>query len=90
MQGSIERGPIDRFVAPTTVHPEPNEIPIMFRHRLLSLRAYDSAALLIDAETIPGKELDVGIQRLLSNPNAVYLHIHNAGPGCYNCKVERA
>lgn len=28
--------------------------------------------------------------RLLSDESVSYLHIHNARPGCYNCRVLRA
>ena len=62
----------------------------MFKHRLLSIRAYDSAAMMVGAEVVDGSELADAIQRLFGNESMSYLHIHNARPGCYNCTVVRA
>lgn len=67
----------------------PNEIPKMLRHRLLSLRVYDGAAMMIAAHTVQGTELDALIQRIFENPSAQYIQVHNAGPGCYNCQINR-
>ncbi|PIE32285.1 MAG: hypothetical protein CSA55_03685 [Ilumatobacter coccineus] len=66
-----------------------NEIPEMLVHRLLSLRAYDSQGMMIDARTVEGVELENEIQDILKDDSAKYIHIHNAGPGCYNCQVDR-
>ena len=68
---------------------QPNEIPKMLIHRLLSLRVYDQNAMMIDARTTPGTELERYIKQIFSNPRAEYIHVHNAGPGCYNCQVNR-
>lgn len=73
-----------------TATPSVGEVPIMFRHRLLSIRGYDEAAMMVDAEVVMGSELEDAIRRLFSNDRVNYLHVHNAGPGCYNCLVERA
>jgi len=70
--------------------PAPGEIPLMFRHRLLSVRAYDGDAMLIGAEVVHGRELEGAIERHLAGAAVEYLHLHNAGPGCYNCRVVRA
>jgi hypothetical protein len=66
------------------------EIPAMFRHRQLSIRAYDAAAMMVGAEVVKGSELEAVIQRLFAIESVSYLHIHNAQPGCYNCHVVRA
>jgi uncharacterized protein DUF1203 len=73
-----------------TLKPAPGEIPEMFRHRLLSVRAYDISAMMIAAEVVKGNELEDAILRLFTHESAHYLHIHNAQPGCYNCSVVRA
>lgn len=67
-----------------------NEIPKMLTHRLLSLRVYDKDAMMIAARTIEGKYLEKEIIGLFDNPEANYIHVHNAGPGCYNCLINRA
>jgi len=69
--------------------PEKNEIPKMFRHRLLSLRAFDVAGSMIDADIIDGEHLESLIERMLANRTTEYLHIHNAKPGCYAAVAER-
>ena len=66
-----------------------NEIPLMLKHRLLSLRVYDNDAMMIDARTVEGKDLKDTIQDVLANTQVEYMHIHNSGPGCYNCLVNR-
>jgi len=83
-------GPIFIRTKVPTAMPAPGEIPIMFRHRLLSLRAYDTAAMLVDAEVVEGTQLEDAIRRLFASANASYLDIHNAEPGCYDCRVVRA
>jgi len=62
----------------------------MLRSRLLSVRAYDAMAMLVRSEVVDGKELDETIRRHFGDRNVQYLHLHNARPGCYNCRVERA
>ncbi|MFD2562659.1 DUF1203 domain-containing protein [Aquimarina rubra] len=66
-----------------------NEIPAMLTDRLLSVRGYDKNAMMIDAKTVHGTTLFDTIQHLFNDLKIVYLHIHNANPGCYNCKVDR-
>ena len=73
-----------------TAHPAVGEIPAMFRHRLLSIRGYDTAANLILAEVVEGSQLEDAIGRLFANDRVSYLHLHNARPGCYDCRVVRA
>ena len=68
----------------------PNEIPLMLRHRLLSVRAYNEAAFMLEADVVQGVVLEDTIQRFLENPAVSYLHVHNAKQGCFNCRVERA
>lgn len=70
--------------------PAPGEVPSMFRHRLLSVRAFDSTGRIVDADVIDGKNLESLIDRMLENDAADYLHIHNARLGCYAALVERA
>lgn len=83
-------GPIFVRRGAATAAPAAGEIPAMFRHRLLSVRGYDAEAMLVDAEVVNGTELEEAIGRLFANDSVSYLHVHNARPGCYNCKVVRA
>jgi hypothetical protein len=83
-------GPI--FVRETaqTTKPEVNEIPAMFNHRLLSVRAYDEAALMKGARVVKGTALEDTIREFFTDEAISYLQIHNAAPGCFDCTVQRA
>jgi hypothetical protein len=83
-------GPIFVRRGAKTAKPAVNEIPAMFWHRLLSIRAYDAAAMQVGAEVVTGSELEGTIRHFFANESVSYLHIHNAKPGCYNCCVVRA
>ncbi len=82
-------GPIFVRKNAQTALPNVNEIPTFLNHRLLSLRVYDATAMMIDAHTVEGVVLKETIDEIFKNQLAVYIHIHNAGPGCYNCQVDR-
>ena len=68
----------------------PGEVPSMFRQRLLSVRAFDSAGRIVDADVIEGNDLESLIDRMLADDATEYLHIHNARLGCYAASVNRA
>jgi hypothetical protein len=82
-------GPIFVREGVPTASPRADEIPTMFRHRLLSIRGYDASAMMLSAEVVNGSELEESIRRAFENDDVRYLHVHNARPGCYNCRVER-
>lgn len=67
-----------------------DEIPAVLRSRVISLRAFDSSGMLIDAALSPGNELEQPIEQLLQLPNTAYLQLHYAKYGCYACRVDRA
>jgi hypothetical protein len=67
----------------------PGELPAFLRHRLLSLRAYDAHGMLRDADVCEGTALESVVTRLFSDPAVAYLHVHNARPGCFMCRIER-
>ena len=71
-------------------HLETNEIPEMLLARLLSVRAFSDDGMLLDADVIQGRELTPAIGRMLSRQQAAYLHLHNAKPGCFAARVDRA
>jgi hypothetical protein len=74
----------------TEARPEINEVPEVIRLRLLSVRAFDEAGMMIEADVAPGDEIAPVIERLLAEPRAAYLHLHNAKPGCFAARVDRA
>ena len=67
-----------------------DEVPEPLRVRLISLRAFDGAHQMVDADVIAGQELGGFIERFFANPVVRYLHAHHAKRGCYAARVERA
>ena len=82
-------GPIYVRVHAVEEHFAPAEVPELLRVRLLSLRAYDAEGMLRDADVCHGSELESLVTRLFADPAVTYLHVHNAKPGCFNCRIER-
>lgn len=71
-------------------HPKIDEIPSLFRHRVMSVRAFNPIHKMIDADVVEGTELEKSIETMFENPQVSYIHLHNAKPGCYAAKVTRA
>lgn len=67
-----------------------NAVPEQLRLRILSLRAFDAAGFLRDAEVVDGRALEGAAERLLDDPKTAYLHAHFAAPGCYAARIDRA
>jgi hypothetical protein len=56
---------------------------------LFSVRAYDGADDMVDAEVVDGREAAPLIERYLARPDVAYLHLHFARRGCFACRVDR-
>jgi Protein of unknown function (DUF1203) len=67
-----------------------NELPPSLCVRLLSLRAFDAAHMMVDADVVHGREAEPVIERLLADSRTAYLHAHYAKPGCYAARIDRA
>ncbi len=67
-----------------------NVVPETILTRLVAVRAFDGNHMMIDADVVDGKSAAALFERLLGNPAASYLHVHNAKRGCYAARVERA
>jgi len=68
-----------------------DEVPaVLFVRKAISIRAFDEAGMMLDADVVPGAEVEALILRLFANPQAVYLHAHNAGRGCFAAQIDRA
>jgi Protein of unknown function (DUF1203) len=65
-------------------------VPEQLRCRMLAVRAFDADAMMVGRELVDGRELEAAIERLFADPQAKYLHIHFAAPGCYAARVDRA
>ena len=83
-------GPI--FVCETAKQVElaPGEIPDVVASRIMSVRAYNDKGMMVNAAVTSGNELKLRIEKFFGNAKISHLHLHNAGAGCYSCRVERA
>ena len=70
--------------------PGRNEVPEMLRHRMISVRAFDSSGMMVDADIVDGRQLESMIDRMLAIESVSYLHLHNAKRGCYAARVDHA
>ena len=66
-----------------------NHVPEQQLKRLLSVRAYDAAGIMVDAEVADGTELEALIERMFRRDDVAFLHAHNARRGCYSCRIDR-
>lgn len=82
-------GPVFVRASAQTAKPEINEVPPVLVHRLLSVRAYDERAMMTGAKVVEGKQLAQTIRDFFDDDEVSYLHVHNAGPGCFSCSVNR-
>lgn len=74
-------------------HATPGEVPPMLRRRVLSVRAFDAAGWMRDADLVDGADLAATtalIDRLLAPPEVAELHVHFAKRGCFAARVGRA
>ncbi len=65
-------------------------VPEALRARLLSLRAFDAAGMMLDADVADGTAVEPVIERLFANPAVAYIHAHFAKRGCYAARIDRA
>jgi hypothetical protein len=65
-------------------------IPAVLRVRPLSIRAFDSANMMVDADLAEGANAEALIRRFLDDEGVAYLHAHAAKRGCYLARIERA
>jgi hypothetical protein len=73
-----------------TAEPAVNEVPEVLRTRLLSLRAYDHSGMMVEADVVHGSDVEPVIERILSEENVDFIHVHNAKPGCFAARIDRA
>ena len=64
-------------------------VPEQLRKRTLAVRAFDATGMMKGRELVEGADLEAAIARQFANPQADYLHVHFAAPGCYAARVDR-
>jgi hypothetical protein len=74
----------------TTPYDQIDCIPTAMQIRPISLRAFDTAHDMVDADLVDGSALEPLIRRFLDNPQVAYLQAHYARRGCYAARIERA
>jgi len=67
-----------------------DEIPAAVQRRTISVRGYDAEDMMKGARVVEGRDLAEVIGEFFADNHVAYLHLHNAGAGCYSCRVDRA
>jgi len=83
-------GPIYVRRRATVPYDAVKELPAMQLRRLSSVRGYDAAGFLLEADVAPGLDLEKTILRFFENEVVDVIHVHNARPGCFAFRVVRA
>jgi hypothetical protein len=65
-------------------------VPDYLARRLLSIRAYDKEAIMLEADVVDGSELTPMIDKMFAIDGVDYLHAHFARRGCYAARIDRA
>ena len=68
----------------------PGFVPDYVASRLMSLRAYDAAHMMVAAEVCEGAGVADWLRARFADPAVAYVHLHNARRGCYSCLARRA
>jgi len=71
---------------PTAILPK---LPEQQVRRLLSVRGFDAAGFPTSAEVLPGIDVETWLEKLLADEGTAFVHLHNAGPGCFAARVDR-
>ncbi len=65
-------------------------VPPALAVRLLSLRAFNAAGAMIDADVIEGAALKAAVERLFADSQTTEVHAHYAKRGCFAARLTRA
>ncbi|HEL2979227.1 TPA: DUF1203 domain-containing protein [Stenotrophomonas maltophilia] len=68
----------------------PGEVPPYVQRRMISLRAYDAAALMRSAQVCAGTEVATRLDAIFADPAVAFVQLHNAAHGCFSCQADRA
>jgi hypothetical protein len=84
-----------RSASPIFIHrqpcgsPDTSELPVQLTGRRLSVRAFDSGEMMVDASLIEGRDLARTIDTLFADETVDHLHVHNEPRGCFAARVDR-
>jgi uncharacterized protein DUF1203 len=66
-----------------------DETPDQLASRVLSVRSFGRDDFMLGGVVIQGSELQETADRLLADDTVAYVHVHNAGPGCFAVRIDR-
>lgn len=66
-----------------------DEVPPALDRRILSVRGFDAAGMMVDAVLAQPGEADAVFRRMLADPVVDHIDAHNAIRGCFAARVER-
>lgn len=67
-----------------------DRLPEQLARRLLSIRAFDAAGMMTDAEVLEGAGAEPLVRNWLGRADVAFLHVHNARRGCFAARIDRA
>jgi hypothetical protein len=65
------------------------ELPPYVTTRLMSVRAYDTRHLMVDAAVCAGPDTGELLSSFFARQDVAYIHLHNARRGCFSCAAVR-
>ncbi|MCU0261661.1 MAG: DUF1203 domain-containing protein [Ilumatobacteraceae bacterium] len=63
-------------------------IPDQLARRVLSVRAFDDRAMMLEGCVVDGADLATTLEELSERAGVARILVHNAGPGCFAAKVD--
>lgn len=84
-----QAGPIFLREAPGAAFDAKGCVPPALARRMLSVRCYDGAGAMIEADLVQGEDLPALIARFWANPDVSYAHAHYARRGCFAAEILR-
>ena len=82
-------GPIFVREAALETAPDIGVVPAMLSSRLLSIRAYDAAWMMTDADVVEGAALASRLSEWFDKASTARIHLHTARRGCYMAAAVR-
>jgi hypothetical protein len=83
-------GPIYIRQGAIQASPPPGVIPDCVARRVISLRAYNDAHMMVSASVCLGNDVASQLIEQFENLEVSYIHLHNAKQGCFSCLANRA
>jgi len=71
-------------------HPEPGEVPLVIRQRLISMRGFDDQNMMHCADVAEGADIALKIDEMFCDPTVDFVDLHNAKQGCFAARATRA